>query len=771
MSILQDLLEALPNSCIQRNSIEELRRFVDKEKYPIQYCLDDENCLIGLITRDIEWGEIVFDKEESHLQHLNLCENTLKEITFKGGFPELKKIYLSNSGIEKLDISQAQFPALEEMFVKKNQLKSLIFERDCPQLYLLDARENPELITFDLKGNHEMLEYLFLQKTAIENIDKAVWDKQNSAVDVKNWLKESRKEGNEIINTTVKMIIVGNGRVGKTSMYTTLMGEKPSIDAKYTHGIQIGTLDKNHLTVTEWEDIRVNVFDFGGQEIFYAAHQLFLTDDALYILAWTHPKNEENNKVAYHAKHPDELPMDGKRRTPEHWYHNIRMYAPKSPVLSVQTHFGIRENRIKDWEKPILEKIENSLDFDSLSCHNLDTLKKEIEEIFKTNAVLPLGNPALKNYFEVLKALKEKDLPFISVSPDFEDLCREKGIDEGGAVSVCNYFNTLGEICYFDKPGLNHKIYTKPEWLTEQVYKVINKALENTNGKITQDYIKGVFPEASEREEILALLQEFKLIFYEKAEDCYIVPQYLPEKLDENAAVLFEIIKESLGGPVFTFHYPEFMPENIIINFLCEYGAFARQYYWRAGICFIKDKQPCVVICNEDTQQISFFTKDATNAICKEVSDAFLGLGKNVGVSVTVQGVETPVPLKRIKAAFEIEKKDSKPNLSYIDTETQQKIWYSQVSFLWERGERWFDKEENLELMIQKNELMKALEYLKERISEKQKNDAIFQMGRLHSIESSRRKGTLSFDDYKKEENQIRDAILTLKDSAGFSGG
>ena len=78
----------------------------------------------------------------------------------------------------------------------------------------------------------------------------------------------------------MKLIILGRGGVGKTSLVNRLVhGTFDPASAK-TQGIQI----------TQWpvsvddETVRLHVWDFGGQEIMHATHQFFLTERSLYFV-------------------------------------------------------------------------------------------------------------------------------------------------------------------------------------------------------------------------------------------------------------------------------------------------------------------------------------------------------------------------------------------------------------------------------------------------------------------------------------------------------
>jgi internalin A len=62
------------------------------------------------------------------------------------------------------------------------------------------------------------------------------------------------------------------------------------------------------LTVREWgvhvnaKDVRLNVWDFGGQEIYHATHQFFLTKRSLYLLVANCRTSEDENRIEYWLK-------------------------------------------------------------------------------------------------------------------------------------------------------------------------------------------------------------------------------------------------------------------------------------------------------------------------------------------------------------------------------------------------------------------------------------------------------------------------------------
>ena len=78
------------------------------------------------------------------------------------------------------------------------------------------------------------------------------------------------------------------------------------------------------------------MWDFGGQEIFYATHQFFLSEEAAYIYAYSDEAIAKANKERDKKKSPS---IDEEKwRAHEYWLDNIRMHGKESPIQVVRTH-------------------------------------------------------------------------------------------------------------------------------------------------------------------------------------------------------------------------------------------------------------------------------------------------------------------------------------------------------------------------------------------------------------------------------------------------
>ena len=97
-----------------------------------------------------------------------------------------------------------------------------------------------------------------------------------------NYILNQQKALTKRVLNEAKVLLVGQGGVGKTSLVKRLVDGGFDPEENKTEGIDIR---KWHVEV-DGERIRLNVWDFGGQEIMHATHQFFLTKRSLYLLLW-----------------------------------------------------------------------------------------------------------------------------------------------------------------------------------------------------------------------------------------------------------------------------------------------------------------------------------------------------------------------------------------------------------------------------------------------------------------------------------------------------
>ena len=75
----------------------------------------------------------------------------------------------------------------------------------------------------------------------------------------------------------VKCMFTGHAAVGKTTLIRVLRGDNDQADPLSTDGIDLGSIQLN-------DDVTLHTWDFGGQEVYHYTHQLFLSENAVYLV-------------------------------------------------------------------------------------------------------------------------------------------------------------------------------------------------------------------------------------------------------------------------------------------------------------------------------------------------------------------------------------------------------------------------------------------------------------------------------------------------------
>jgi GTPase SAR1 family protein len=137
--------------------------------------------------------------------------------------------------------------------------------------------------------------------------------------------------------------------------------------------------------------MELNVWDFGGQEIYHATHRFYLTNHALFILVWSARLGYEAGKIYQ-------------------WLETIAALAPDSPVSIAATHCKDRGAGLPKGD--ILSKYPGKVHFFEADNENKQGIPQLLEEM-ETSFTL------LKDYVGMLpgKTPGETGLDLVERSP------------------------------------------------------------------------------------------------------------------------------------------------------------------------------------------------------------------------------------------------------------------------------------------------------------------------------------------------------------------
>ena len=397
-------------------------------------------------------------KNFSDLKRLYLGGNNLRKIPKEiGDLQNLIKLSLSGNDLDSLPDSLILLKKMEDLSLRNNKFTSF------PSVLC----KLPSLRRLDLRKN--FISHIPVEITGLKKLQNFEIDIE----DIKNIPLEILSNGIKAIQTylfsasiedvypigELKVLVVGNAGVGKTSLIHRLIFEKwhPKFDV--TEGVDISEL----CFKIKGQEYRVNFWDFGGQEIMHSTHRFFLTERSLYILV-----------------------LDGrKEENPDYWLHHIKSFGGDSPIFillnksDLNPYYDLDRHQIRD-------KYSNVKLIKRVSCLTSDGLKKirsSLEgELVKINHIQTVWP---KKWFKVRQQLEQINKSFICWS-DYNRICRNEDIvDRADREVLLKFLNDLGVIVYLKRKPLLNTYVLDPNWITTAVYKIINsKELAFNHGRM-----------------------------------------------------------------------------------------------------------------------------------------------------------------------------------------------------------------------------------------------------------------------------------------------
>lgn len=369
----------------------------------------------------------------------------------------------------------------------------------------------------------------------------------------------------------LKIIFLGEGASGKTSLIRRLRGEAFNAKENQTHGIRIRQTPFEIGT----ETITAHLWDFGGQEVMHATHQFFLAQRCIYVLVL----NSRTDDKA------------------EYWLKHTSSFGGKSPVLVVLNK--IDENPTFEVNRKILsEKYPQIKGYYRLSCQNdngienfQQALREQISRSDTCRTPFPVAWLKVKNHFTAMTQ------DYIE-STEFRQVCTQNGVDKPFSQEVLlQFLHDLGVIINFRNLANFDTQILNPLWLTNGVYRIINsQRVSDNHGLLHENDVDAVINDPRyaignttdtvfhyPRDKLLYIvrvMQEFELCFPLEG-NRYVVPQLLPVAEPDftlNGAVLHFVVS-----------FPEFLPDSILPRLMVKLHPYIKdKLHWRSGMVLSK---------------------------------------------------------------------------------------------------------------------------------------------------------------------------------------
>jgi internalin A len=493
----------------------------------------------------------------ANLQALSLWGNLLTALPPEiGKLANLQILDLDGNQLKGLPPEIGHLANLQRLFFQSNQLTTLPPEiGHLKDLKTLDLRGNPLPIPPEISAN-------FYKPQAI-----ITWYLANVLS------REAKRPLNE-----AKLILVGEAAVGKTSLTKRLLGE-PFVEAEdTTRGIEI----RRWQVQAGDREVKLNLWDFGGQEIMHATHQFFLTRRSLYLLVLNSRESEVQNRLEY-------------------WLKLIETYGQGAPVIVVcnkcdQGAMGL------NWRGLQLKYPFIGHFIKEVSCKTGKGIEELRQAIAREIGELRVAGDQLADpWFQVkdrlaaLAAAATGKMDYLSFK-EYKQICREAGITKTAfQKTLIGYLHDLGIALHFTEHAEGAKFSPRedfvlnPEWITNGVYQIINsnRLFQNKGvlrlGDLGEILDRKRYPAAKD-DFFLKIMRVFKLLVdfpggpkkTTAEEKQFLIPELLGK--EEPYTGDWE------GSLALQYHY-EVMPPGLISRFIVLMHQHIHKHtYWRTGV-------------------------------------------------------------------------------------------------------------------------------------------------------------------------------------------
>ncbi len=504
---------------------------------------------------------------------LELGGNKITELpTWIGELTNLRALALWDNSLKAVPPEIGALHGLTGLYLQDNQLETLPEALAKLPLKQLKIHSNPKL-----------------------GIPESIASGHNPQKILRYYFGARQEKGRPL--QELKLLLVGRGQAGKTTLLKRLVRRRPNKQEPETHSIAIRPLTLN----CPRGKVEVRAWDFGGQEILHATHQFFLTERSLYLVVL-----EPRSGTA--------------QRDAEYWLNLIATQGGGSPVIVVmnQSHkrlWNVDEVKLRRTFPFIIDFLST----DALHGDGVEELRSCI--IRTVDEHMPDVWLAFPQRWRKIKDAVARMRGNFLTYQQYTRLCVRHGEEDPQAQSdLAEILHALGLALYFGKdPRLHDTRVLKPSWVTGGVYAVIRSdSVKARNGQFAARSMLPVLREAAKKQTIdvadyparsrhfiLELMQVFQLCYASKLEKSrpvqYLVPELLPEfepKMDEPWST----------APVQLRYRYRSLSEGLLPRFIVRTHALSDgASHWRRGVVLNHGDAAALIRAETDRPELNVF--------------------------------------------------------------------------------------------------------------------------------------------------------------------
>jgi GTPase SAR1 family protein len=467
--------------------------------------------------------------------------------------PNLEVLYLYSNSINALPDSWTALPKLKNLVVFINQIATIPQSlAELPDLEKVDLRWNPlppELAELADQGWPALRAYLQARAQSSQ----------------RNW--------------RAKLMLVGEGGVGKTNLLRGLRNEPfiPKLDP--THSLEIRELPLPHPSLPD-TTLDFRAWDLGGQDFYHATHQFFYTGKSIFLLVW---KARESMQLG----------------TLTDWLDRIVALAPDAPIFLVATWCDSVQPNIPIAE--LKEKYPQIVDLfptDNASGLGIDTLRQHIIQV-ALEKLDHLGQPRPTTWINGTDAVRNHPDNYVEFSA-FRHLIESSGVKEPDI--FIEHLCRTGDVTFFPKnpiysrelAELNDWVVLKPDWLLQRVSDVITNAeVSATRGVLTHQQQAAIWHDLPNivQEYLLRLMDHFDLAYRtESAPIRSIVVELAQEDRPPGVNEAWDLAAATpnTGEVALEYHFKTTIPPGLPTWFVVRSHRFTTpELHWRRGALLV----------------------------------------------------------------------------------------------------------------------------------------------------------------------------------------